>query len=68
MGCSLHTVNLREFPTGNVVYTNKMKVAFKNGENLLQHHVVPRCYQLDLAQLENTRLALVSSGEVKKNR
>jgi len=67
-GCSLHTFNPRVFPTGNVVFSNDMKIAFKNAENLLQHHVVSCSYQLDPLQLENIRLALVSSGEVGKFR
>jgi len=67
-GCSLHTFNPRVFLTGNVVFSNDMKIAFKNAENLLQHHVVSRSYQLDPLQLENIRLALVSSREVGKFR
>jgi len=45
-----------------------MKLAFKNAENQLQHHVVSRSYQLNPLQLEDIRLALVSSGEVGKFR
>ena len=57
-GCSLHTFNPRVFPTGNVVFSNDMKIAFKNAENLLQHHVVSRSYQLDPLQLENIHCSL----------
>ena len=67
-GCLLHTFNPRVFPTGNVVYSNNMKIAFKNAENLFQNHVVSRSYQLDPIQLENIRLALVSTGEIGKFR
>ena len=67
-GCSLHTFHPRLFPTGNVVYSQRMKIAFKNAENHLQQHVVSRSYQLDPMQLESIRVALVSSGDVEKYR
>ena len=52
MGCVLHVYDRRIFPTGNIVNSNIMKIAFKNAENDVKNHVSIQSYQLSPDQLE----------------
>ena len=61
-GCVLHVYDRRIFPTGNIVNSNIMKIAFKNAENDVKNHVSIQSYQLTPVQLETIRLSLTSTG------
>ena len=61
-GCVLHVYDRRIFPTGNIVNSNIMKIAFKNAENDVKNHVSIQSYQLTP---ETIRVSLTSTGSEK---
>ena len=65
MGCVLHVYDRRIFPTGNIVNSNIMKIAFKNAESDVKNHVSIQSYQLSPVQLEKIRVSLTSTASEK---
>ncbi len=47
----------RNFPTGNIVNSNIIKIAFKNAKNDVKNHVSIQSYHFTPVQLETIRLS-----------